>query len=424
MTARDRTVIVVVLALAAIVGSWLLVIQPKRNLASKLGDQVKSEQAQLDSVRAQVASGEAARRAYASSYTALVRLGEAVPADDNVPSLIVQVQGAASATDVDFRDVALAPGTASSTLAPTTPTSSSSATQASTASLPPGATVGPAGFPIEPFSFTFQGNFFHLANFFGRLQRFVVATNQRVSVSGRLMTLNAITLGASPAGFPQIQAQISATTYLVPSAEGLVNGASPLGPTGQLFDAVSLNAGRVDSGAHGRGDVWGEMSFFRDIINELREKRLWPVAVALLAALVAIPVFLSKSPGSKALAQIPSPSSPVPNPTALPPVSVSTATVHSKLSGPARDPFAQQKLGSGKSSTSSSTSGSSSSTGSGSTSSSVSGSTQPTARPAVVRPRAAAPAAPAAHPRPAARAEARPRRPPARTRSPRPSPSP
>ena len=116
------------------------------------------------------------------------------------------------------------------------------------------------------------------------------------------------------------------------------------------------------------------MSFFRDIINELREKRLWPVAVALLAALVAIPVFLSKSPGSKALAQIPSPASPVPNPTALPPVSVSTATVHSKLTGTARDPFAQQKLSSGKVSTSSSTSGSSSSTGSGSTSSSVSGS--------------------------------------------------
>jgi hypothetical protein len=116
------------------------------------------------------------------------------------------------------------------------------------------------------------------------------------------------------------------------------------------------------------------MSFFRDIINELREKRLWPVAVALLAALVAIPVFLSKSPGSKALAQIPSPASPVPNPTVLPPVSVSTAIVHSKLTGTARDPFAQQKLSSGKSSTSSSTSGSSSSTGSGSTSSSVSGS--------------------------------------------------
>ncbi len=116
------------------------------------------------------------------------------------------------------------------------------------------------------------------------------------------------------------------------------------------------------------------MSFFKGIINELREKRLWPVAVALLAALVAIPVFLSKSPGSKALAQIPLPSGTAPNPTALPAVSVSTATVHSRLTGTARDPFAQQKLSSSKSSSSSGTSGSGSSTGSGSTSSSLSGS--------------------------------------------------
>jgi hypothetical protein len=241
-------VIIVVLALAAVVGSWLLVIQPKRSQASKLGNQVKSEQAQLDSVRAEVAAGEAARRAYASSYTALVRLGEAVPADDNVPSLIVQVQGAASATDVDFRDVALAPGSSSAALTPTTtPTSSSSATQASTASLPPGATVGPAGFPIEPFSFTFQGNFFHLANFFHRLERFVVTTNRQVWVSGRLMTLNAITLGASPAGFPQIEAQISATTFLVPPAQGLTNGASSSGPSGSAGNSstqsVSTPAG-------------------------------------------------------------------------------------------------------------------------------------------------------------------------------------
>jgi hypothetical protein len=105
-------------------------------------------------------------------------------------------------------------------------------TQSSTATLPPGATVGPAGFPTEPFTFTFRGNFFHLADFFNRLQRFVVATNNRVSVSGRLMTLNAITLGPGPEGFPQITALISATTFLVPPGQGLLNGATPNGPAG------------------------------------------------------------------------------------------------------------------------------------------------------------------------------------------------
>ena len=90
--------------------------------------------------------------------------------------------------------------------------------------------MGPAGFPVEPFTFTFRGDFFHLSDFFGRLERFVVATNKQVSVSGRLMTLNAISLGPGPQGFPQITASIAATTYLVPAAQGLLNGATPAGP--------------------------------------------------------------------------------------------------------------------------------------------------------------------------------------------------
>jgi Tfp pilus assembly protein PilO len=245
MTTRDRIVLVVALAVAALAGSWFLVIQPKRSQASKLGDQVKSAQSQLASIQSEVAAGQAARRAYAGSYTSLVRLGEAVPADDNVPSLIVQIQGAASAAKVDFRTLVLSPSTST---APTPPPSSPSATQSATATLPPGATVGPAGFPIEPFNFTFRGNFFHLANFVGRLQRFVVATNKQVAVSGRLMTLNAITLGPSPSGFPSIDAQVSATTYLVPAAQGETNGASPSGPAGNSStQSVSTPAGSTPS---------------------------------------------------------------------------------------------------------------------------------------------------------------------------------
>jgi hypothetical protein len=239
-------VIVIVCALVAIVGGWLLVIQPKRSEASKLAGQVKDQQTQLDSARAQVAAGEAARSAYARNYTELVRLGEAVPPDDNVPSLIYQLQHAANQAKVDFRDLSLNPGTAGAASAPaaaaaattsTTPGKTSSraaanpVTQTSIATLPPGASIGPAGFPVEPFTFRFQGSFFHLADFFSRLQRFVVASNKRVSVSGRLMTLNAITFAAGPKGFPQITASISATTYLVPAAQGLLSGATPAGPS-------------------------------------------------------------------------------------------------------------------------------------------------------------------------------------------------
>jgi hypothetical protein len=226
VTARDRRVIVVVVCLVAIVGSWLMVIQPKRGQASRLGGQVNAAQSKLDSDRSALAADQAARSSFASSYATLVKLGAAVPADDNVPSLIYQLQAAANSSKVDFRDLTLVPG-GSSTPAPATP---ASATQAATVALPPGASVGPAGFPVEPFTFTFDGNFFHLANFLGRVERFVVASNKGVAVSGRLMTLNAISLGAGPKGFPQITASISANTYLIPAAQGLSAGATPAGP--------------------------------------------------------------------------------------------------------------------------------------------------------------------------------------------------
>lgn len=243
MTGRDRIVIIVVSVVAAIAGAWLLVVSPKRSEASKLGDQVKAAQTQLSTAQSQVAAGEAARSAYPSSYTTLAGLGEAVPADDNVPSLIYQVQAAASASRVDFQSLSLSGSGGSTPVAPAT--SSASAAQSSTAALPPGASVGPAGFPIEPFTFTFNGNFFHLSDFLGRLEHFVVATNSRVSVSGRLMSLNAISLGAGHGGFPHITATVSATTYLVPAAQGVMNGATPAGPAAGGGQAVSTSSSTV-----------------------------------------------------------------------------------------------------------------------------------------------------------------------------------
>ena len=234
MSPRDRVVLMVICAVAAIVAPWLLVIQPKRDQASKLQSQINAEQSQLDSVRSQLSQGSAARAAFARSYTTLVSLGEAVPTDDNTPSLIYQLQAAAHAARVDFEGLTFNAGTSSSTS--TTPTGTSS-----TQTLPPGATVGPAGFPIEPFTFNFQGNFFHLADFLGRLQNFVVATNQHLAVSGRLMTLDAISLGPGSTGFPQVSATISATTYLLPASQGLLNGATPAGPAGSTTQTVSTS---------------------------------------------------------------------------------------------------------------------------------------------------------------------------------------
>jgi type II secretory pathway pseudopilin PulG len=245
LTTRDRVVLVVVLVAAAIIGTWLLVIQPKRSEASKLGSQLNVAQTQLQTAQQQVQAGLAAKSAFASSYTEIARLGQAVPADDNVPSMILQLQNAAVSDHVDFRTLNISAGSSGSSTAAVT----ASTAQAVTASLPPGATVGSAGFPIESFTFTFRGNFFHLSSFLGRVQRFVITRNNRVTVSGRLLSFNAISLGAGPAGFPQITATIAATAYLVPASQGVMAGATASGPSTGSSGSTSETASTASSGS-------------------------------------------------------------------------------------------------------------------------------------------------------------------------------
>ncbi len=227
MTARDRTVIMVVLALVAIVAGWLLVVSPKRSQASALNGQITGVQSQLTSARSQVAAGEEARTAFAGQYAQLARLGEAVPPSDDIPSLIYQVQSAAQAAHVSLRALQLSPGSSSSS---PTPSTSSSSSTASSSTLPPGAAVGAAGLPTDQFTFTLAGNFFNLANFFNRVQNFVVSSSNHLLISGRLMTINAISLAPGSNGFPQMTANVSATTYIVPPTQGPTDGATAAGP--------------------------------------------------------------------------------------------------------------------------------------------------------------------------------------------------
>ncbi len=233
MTARDRIVIVIVLAVGAIVAGWFFVVSPKRSQASNLSTQVSSEQAQLSSAQNLVAAGMSARRAFAGQYAQLARLGEAVPPDDDVPSLIVQVQAAAQESHVSFKGLQLSGGgSSSSTSSSSSSSSSSSASSAAAAAaeLPPGATVGAAGLPTEQFTVTLSGNYFNLSTFFNRLESFVVNVNGTLTIRGRLMTINAINLVPGPNGFPQITATVSATTYIVPPTQGATGGATPTGP--------------------------------------------------------------------------------------------------------------------------------------------------------------------------------------------------
>ena len=223
MTRRNSILIAVVATAALIAGYWMLVLSPKRAEVAKLDTDIAAKQAELQTAELTLGTYRKARDGYGSNYSTVVRLGKAVPADDDTRSLLVQLDSAADASGVDFRAISIGGGApAAAPVAGAAPT---------TDAPPPGAvSVGSAGFSAMPFTFSFRGSFFNMSEFFSRLERFVDVRNSRMDVTGRLLRLESVVLKPDAEGFPSIRADIGASSYLRPSSEGLTAGATEKGP--------------------------------------------------------------------------------------------------------------------------------------------------------------------------------------------------
>jgi Tfp pilus assembly protein PilO len=260
VTGRDRIAAIVVGCVVVLAAFWFLALSPKRKDAQALGDKITTAQQRLAAARTTSAAAAAARDRYDADYAAVAKLGKAVPADDDVASLLYQIDAAARGSRIDFRSMSLdssgapapaaAPppaqvaataqasgsssppaGGSTTTPAPTPPATGVPATQSAAAGLPPGSSVGSAGFPTMPFSFVFDGSFFDMEHFFTGVQKFATLKGGSLAVRGRLLTVDSFSLTASSHGFPEVKASIHATAYLVPQDEGLTGGATPQGPS-------------------------------------------------------------------------------------------------------------------------------------------------------------------------------------------------
>jgi hypothetical protein len=80
-----------------------------------------------------------------------------------------------------------------------------------------------------PFSFTFNGSYFDLSTFLARVEHFVTEHNKRLDATGRLLRLESVSIAPGPTGFPTMQAQIGAATYVVPPVEGVPGAPTPSG---------------------------------------------------------------------------------------------------------------------------------------------------------------------------------------------------
>ena len=292
---RDKKLVFLLLPVALIAAYWFLLLAPKREEAASAQTQAAKQEQRAEAARAQVAQAGQAETDFASDFGEIVRLGKAVPAGVDMPSLLVQLEEAAEGTSIRFTKIATGDRTTSATAAPTVPPStppagtgttpaaaggqqaqsapgaaaesannaaaasdqrnaaaeqsgvSPSDTQTSTSSgqgLPVGGGTAPgaaapvaggtstvAGLETVPLDLEFTGDFFNLADFFHDVKRFVHVAGTDVVVGGRLITIEGVNYSSDPELFPKIKAEIRATVYLSPKAEGTSAGATPTGPS-------------------------------------------------------------------------------------------------------------------------------------------------------------------------------------------------
>jgi len=225
MTGRDRIVAIAVGVIVVLAAVWIMVVSPKRKEAGKLGSQISTAQSQLSTAEQQLASARAAEAQYPTAYASMVSVGKAVPAGQEVPSLIYQLEQASSGKHVDFSSI----------------TASSTAGAGSTAGGPSPAAAS-SSFTAMPFTFIFNGTFFDLEHLFGQLDGFTTRTaSGALEVNGRLLTIQSIKLvpgstggGGSSEGHksgPQeLTGTITATAYVLPAGQSAAGAGVPGAP--------------------------------------------------------------------------------------------------------------------------------------------------------------------------------------------------
>jgi len=285
LTDRDRKILFALIPIVAVLAYWFLVLAPKRSEAESLGTQLEKVEAARDDAVSRAAQLEGSRQSYATDYATVVRLGKAIPASVDMPSLLVQLDEAARGTRIRFGRVTAGARVSSTATPPSTPSTGVTtppAAPASAGTAPPAAPAGaaaPGGAPAQsapgapaetagaavqdanqtsaapsgdpaaapaasdpatgaptaapaldsvPLTFEFSGGFFDLADFFHEMKRFVHVANGRVRVEGRLMTIDGFKFDST--SFPTIKAEVQATVYLSPQSQGVTAGASPAGP--------------------------------------------------------------------------------------------------------------------------------------------------------------------------------------------------
>jgi Tfp pilus assembly protein PilO len=174
--------IIPVLLVVAAVGYFFLV-KPKQDEAGRTSDEI----AELET---QIAVAQAAAQAPAKGQDETIRVADvfrvtkAMPDEDDMPGILLELDGVASASGVRF------------------------------ISISPQAPIVQSTYTALPVNLSFEGNYYDLADFLFRLRNLVSVRDGKLEADGRLYTLDTLSMQEGPNGFPDIAASLTVTAYV------------------------------------------------------------------------------------------------------------------------------------------------------------------------------------------------------------------
>jgi Tfp pilus assembly protein PilO len=249
-----RLIVSILIVVGLAIAFWTLILSPKREEADRLGQEVQQTTSAVEAARSELVGATTAKESFPADYRQLVVLGQAAPAGDETASLLVELEKIASSAGAEFTSIQL-DGSGEAAAAPppvVTPTpeaatsGSPEAVQAAAvvppsevaaSLLPLGASIGPAGLYVMPYTLEFSGDFFEITNFIRKVDSLVKPGADGVEVDGRLITIGgfSLTSGAeggedSGSGSSDLAVTLTATTYLSPPNQGVTAGATPTAP--------------------------------------------------------------------------------------------------------------------------------------------------------------------------------------------------
>ena len=183
-------VIVIVAAVA-----FMLVIRPKRAEAGRLDEQIAEMQMKV--AAAQLAARQDQQQVSTIKVADLFEVSKAMPDTDDMPGIILDLNSVAEATGIRFL------------------------------SIQPSAPTPKTGYSAIEISLTFEGNYFDLTDFLFRLRNLVTVRDGRMSSSGRLFTLDTLSMKEGKAGFPDINAGLTVSAYVYGTMDAVAPTLTP-----------------------------------------------------------------------------------------------------------------------------------------------------------------------------------------------------